>query len=173
VRFSNFYINNGLIVVVSIFILYTSHLTSSYYNFSYSCFLVVLYRKAQNLSTTLTFFSLSQTIMMKSSILAAALTLFSLVNASPISVDGPTSNGTVISESASNPIGNLYPNNVTGTLNGTIIVVPIPYTLARSLIPAKFNILQKAYQELLPELPKDQYPVSVLILPRYQFQEGG
>jgi hypothetical protein len=111
--------------------------------------------------------------MMKFNILAAALTLFSLVNTSPVSVDGSKSNGTIISESAPNPIGGLYPNNVTGTLNGTIIVVPIPYTLARSLIPAEFNILCKAYQELLPELPKDQYPVSLTILPRYSFQEGG
>ena len=62
-------------------------------------------------------------------------------------------------ESAPNPIAQTYPNNVTGTINGTIAVVPIPYSLARSLIPAKYGILKSAYKKLLPNLPEDQYPV--------------
>ena len=40
-------------------------------------------------------------------------------------------------ESAPNPIANLYPFNVTGTMNSTITVLPIPLTLARSLVPAQ------------------------------------
>lgn len=64
------------------------------------------------------------------------------------------------SESASNPIAEQYSNDVTGTLNSTIAVVPISYTLARSIIPARYGILKNAYQSLLPGFPKDKYPVS-------------
>ena len=66
------------------------------------------------------------------------------------------------SESSPNPIKQLYPwNTVTGTINGTVSVVPIPYELARSIIPAKYNILSSAYESLLPGFPADSYPVSI------------
>ena len=67
--------------------------------------------------------------------------------------------------SAPNPIAKTYPNNVTGTINGTIAVVPIPYSLARSLIPSKYGILKSAYKKLLPNLPDDKYPVRECSLP--------
>ena len=63
------------------------------------------------------------------------------------------------SQSSPNPIAAQYPSNATGTINGTIIVVPIPYTTARSIIPSQYPILTKAYQGLCPSLPKDQYPM--------------
>lgn len=63
-------------------------------------------------------------------------------------------------DSAPNPIGTLYPNSVTGTINGTIAVVPIPYSLARELIPSQYGILKKAYKSALPGFPHDMYPVS-------------
>jgi hypothetical protein len=66
------------------------------------------------------------------------------------------------SESSPNPIASLYPLNVTGTLNGTISVVPIPYKLARSIIPSQYGILTKAYEELLPGFPSNYYPVGYL-----------
>jgi hypothetical protein len=96
--------------------------------------------------------------MAKFSLIVAALSALSIIKAAPL--QERQFNTTIVSESAPNPIGRLYPTNITGTLNGTIIVVPIPFSLARSLIPEKFAILKQAYQSILPALPKDQYPVS-------------
>ncbi|KAE8445006.1 hypothetical protein EG329_014012 [Mollisiaceae sp. DMI_Dod_QoI] len=64
-------------------------------------------------------------------------------------------------ESSPNPIGPLYPNQATGTLNSTISVVPIPYTLARSIIPSQYRILTKAYHSLLKGFPPDSYPLII------------
>ncbi|KAF7195211.1 hypothetical protein HII31_03417 [Pseudocercospora fuligena] len=63
-----------------------------------------------------------------------------------------------ISESQPNPIRNTYPNDVTGTINGTTVIVPIPYSVARSVVPSQYGILTKAYEELIPGFPKDMYP---------------
>ncbi|EME79254.1 uncharacterized protein MYCFIDRAFT_100513, partial [Pseudocercospora fijiensis CIRAD86] len=63
-----------------------------------------------------------------------------------------------ISESQPNPIRNTYPNEVTGTINGTTAIVPIPYSVARSVIPSQYGILTKAYEELIPGFPKNMYP---------------
>ena len=62
-------------------------------------------------------------------------------------------------DSAPNPIADDYPTSVTGTSNGTITVVPISYSLARSIIPAEYGILTAAYKSLLPGFPADSYPV--------------
>ena len=66
-------------------------------------------------------------------------------------------------ESAPNPIGQQYPFSITGTINGTLSVLPIPYSLARSIIPAKYRILKGAYRSLIPGFPHDSYPVSEMI----------
>jgi len=63
-------------------------------------------------------------------------------------------------ESAPNPIASLYPNSVTGTINGTFAVVPIPFEMARNIIPSQYGILEAAYKSLLPGLPEGKYPVS-------------
>ena len=81
-------------------------------------------------------------------------------------------------ESLPNPLAGQtgYPD--TGTVNGTasrilerqqfmcltyespqVAILPIPYKLARSIIPSQYPILKKQYQQWLPWLPKDQYPV--------------
>ena len=64
------------------------------------------------------------------------------------------------SQSSPNPIASQYPNSVTGTINGTVAVVPISYELARSIIPPQYGILKKAYESSLPGFPADSYPVS-------------
>ncbi|KFY99481.1 hypothetical protein V500_01359 [Pseudogymnoascus sp. VKM F-4518 (FW-2643)] len=64
-------------------------------------------------------------------------------------------------DSAPNPIGTLYPNSVTGSINGTIAVVPIPYSLARAIIPSQYGILKKAYKSALPGFPPNMYPLIV------------
>jgi hypothetical protein len=45
--------------------------------------------------------------------------------------------GFVAAQSDPNPIGSLYPLNVTGTTNGTIALLPIPLELACTIIPRK------------------------------------
>ncbi|KAK2630021.1 hypothetical protein QTJ16_000841 [Diplocarpon rosae] len=64
-------------------------------------------------------------------------------------------------ESSPNPIKGLFPHDVTGNFNGTFIVVPIDYTLARSIVPAEWAINKDAYRSLLPDLPRDRYPLVV------------
>lgn len=64
-------------------------------------------------------------------------------------------------ESSPNPIGTLYPGNVTGTINGTIAVVPIPYAEARSIIPPKYDILTHQYESILAGFPIGFYPLIV------------
>jgi hypothetical protein len=49
-------------------------------------------------------------------------------------------------QSQPNPIVNEYPGQVTGTINGTTAIVPIPYDVARSMIPAEYGILRQAYE---------------------------
>lgn len=73
-------------------------------------------------------------------------------------------NGTIFPttvESSPNPIATLYPGNVTGTINGTIAVVPIPYAEARSIIPSQYGILVKQYESILPGFPTGFYPLIV------------
>lgn len=64
-------------------------------------------------------------------------------------------------DSAPNPIATLYPNSVTGTINETIVVLPIRYELARKIIPSQYKILS-GYKSLLPKLDDDYYPVRQL-----------
>jgi hypothetical protein len=63
-------------------------------------------------------------------------------------------------ESSPNPIASLYPNSVTGTINGTFAAVPIPFEMARNIIPSQYGILKAAYKSLLPGFPEGKYPVS-------------
>jgi len=63
-----------------------------------------------------------------------------------------------VSHSQPNPIAAQYPGNVTGTVNATLAILPIPFSLARSLIPKEYAILTSQYRSFLPELPKDMYP---------------
>ena len=72
-----------------------------------------------------------------------------------------------------NPIAHLYPNNATGTLNGTIAVLPIPLPLARQLIPAQYRILEHAYRSLLPDFPRGMYPAIVQAVHDHDIQAGG
>lgn len=63
------------------------------------------------------------------------------------------------SESLPNPIALDYPLQPTGIFNGTLAIVPIPFDVARQIIPAQFGILQNSYKNLLPGLPAGKYPV--------------
>lgn len=74
---------------------------------------------------------------------------------------------------APNPIAHLYPGNATGTLNGTIALLPITLALARSLIPSRYTILTGAYQSLLPSFPADMYPAIVQTVHDHDVQAFG
>ena len=64
-------------------------------------------------------------------------------------------------ESQPNPISAGYPNTPTGTINGTVAILPIPYSLARQAIPSQYAILQDAYLSVFPDFTKDMYPAML------------
>lgn len=72
---------------------------------------------------------------------------------------GATADDSCSTGSRPNPIAQQYPDDATGTLNTTLLVVPIPYETARQLVPAQWGILKHAYHALLPGFPADMYPV--------------
>jgi hypothetical protein len=72
-----------------------------------------------------------------------------------------------------NPIAATYPNNATGTLNGTISIIPITLGLARQLIPSQYGILEHAYRTLLPSFPKGMYPLVVTAIHDHDVQAFG
>lgn len=76
------------------------------------------------------------------------------------------------SQSQANPIVDQYPNEVTGTINGTTAVIPIPYDVARSIIPAQYGILTKAYKEVFPSIPDGMYPASLEALQDHDVRNG-
>lgn len=77
------------------------------------------------------------------------------------------------SQDSPNPIAAIYPNNATGTLNGTIAVLPIPLALARQLIPSQYKIMEHAYRDLLPKFPKDMYPAFMQAVHDHDVQAFG
>jgi hypothetical protein len=72
-----------------------------------------------------------------------------------------------------NPIASLYPNNATGTLNGTVALIPISLELARSIIPPQYRILEHAYRALLPSFPEGMYPAVLQALHDHEVQAMG
>jgi hypothetical protein len=72
-----------------------------------------------------------------------------------------------------NPIASLYPNNATGTLNGTVAIIPISLELARSIIPPQYRILEHAYRALLPSFPQGMYPAVLQALHDHEVQAFG
>ena len=87
----------------------------------------------------------------------SSLLIMSLFSATSTAV--PTL--TCQTQSSPNPIAAQYPNLTTGTINGTVAVLPIPFAQARSIIPSKYPILTKQYESFLdqvPVFPKGLYP---------------
>jgi hypothetical protein len=75
-------------------------------------------------------------------------------------------------DSQPNPIASQYPSKTTGTINGTLAVLPIPYALARSIIPAKYGILTHAYESYLGSAfgPGGSYPLFLQTVEDHQVQ---
>jgi hypothetical protein len=72
-----------------------------------------------------------------------------------------------------NPIASTYPTNATGTLNGTVAVIPISLDLARSIIPTQYRILEHAYRSLLPTFPEGMYPIVLQAVHDHDVQAFG
>ncbi|MCJ1382166.1 hypothetical protein MMC17_005278 [Xylographa soralifera] len=75
-------------------------------------------------------------------------------------------------QSQPNPIAAEYPTLTTGTINGTVAVLPIEYTLARSIIPPQYPIL-KGYKQLLPGFAADKYPLIIESVLDHDIQSNG
>ena len=58
-----------------------------------------------------------------------------------------------------NPIAKTFPNMTTGTINGSFVVLPLDYNVARTIIPRKYGILKQSIKANLPFFPEDKYPV--------------
>ncbi|KAL1643952.1 hypothetical protein SLS58_004627 [Diplodia intermedia] len=65
------------------------------------------------------------------------------------------------SESQPNPIPITGGENPTGTINGTLAILPIPLAEARRIIDEKYIIETAAYGSLLPYFPIDMYPALI------------
>ncbi|KAF2759792.1 hypothetical protein EJ05DRAFT_309841 [Pseudovirgaria hyperparasitica] len=64
-------------------------------------------------------------------------------------------------ESLPNPIATTYPNETTGTINGTHAIIPIDLSAARSLIPPQYGINLYELYALQPDFPRNKYPLIV------------
>ncbi|KAF2442222.1 hypothetical protein P171DRAFT_63901 [Karstenula rhodostoma CBS 690.94] len=62
------------------------------------------------------------------------------------------------SQTQPNPLTKHFPKDVTGVINGTTAIVPIPYAVARSIVPSEFPILTAAYEQVFPTLGNGMYP---------------
>jgi hypothetical protein len=72
-----------------------------------------------------------------------------------------------------NPIAQTYPQDATGVINGTTAIIPIPYQVARGVIPAEYAILTSAYREIFPTLPADVYPAILEAVQDHDVKQFG
>ena len=61
-----------------------------------------------------------------------------------------------------NPIAKTFPNMTTGTINGSFVVLPLDFSVARAIVPKKYAILRQSIKAVLPFFPEDKYPVRDL-----------
>ncbi|ETS86058.1 hypothetical protein PFICI_04083 [Pestalotiopsis fici W106-1] len=61
-----------------------------------------------------------------------------------------------------NPIAQMYPDLISGNLNGTTMIIPIAIAQAQSLVP-EYPILESVYTSLLPTFPAGMYPLVVTV----------
>lgn len=96
-----------------------------------------------------------------------------VVTALQLSLSTAQSSSKCIPYSQPNPIASQYPGNVTGTVNATLVLLPIPFAYARLIIPAKYAILKDAYRSLLPNFPEDQYPALLQMVRDHDIRYQG
>jgi len=87
----------------------------------------------------------------------AVVALAALASLALASISERQSTGTTLDQP--NPIATTYPNNATGVLNATLVILPIPLATARRIIPSQWGILETAYRSLVPDFPQGMYPL--------------
>ncbi|KAI8960077.1 hypothetical protein F5Y11DRAFT_358715 [Daldinia sp. FL1419] len=75
-----------------------------------------------------------------------------------------------LSQDSPNQHAQQYPTLVSGNLNGTTLIVPIPFNIARRVIPKEYIILNDAYRKLLPSFPDGMYPMMAQIVHDHDIQ---
>jgi hypothetical protein len=91
----------------------------------------------------------------------------------PLAIALPNLFSQCTTQSQPNPIARDRPTQVTGTINGTTAIVPIPYDVARSIVPAEYAILRHAYEALIPNFPTNMYPAQLEALLDHEVQSLG
>ncbi|KAH7033610.1 uncharacterized protein B0I36DRAFT_321756 [Microdochium trichocladiopsis] len=74
----------------------------------------------------------------------------------------PASTTQCIPDGKPNPISHLWPSDVSGNLNGTTLIVPIPLAQARQAIPSEYGLLEHQWREWLPGFPMGMYPMMAV-----------
>ncbi|KAI1660583.1 hypothetical protein F4813DRAFT_298506 [Daldinia decipiens] len=82
----------------------------------------------------------------------------------------PHSHEVCVSQDSPNQHAQQYPTLVSGNLNGTTLIVPIPLDIARRAIPNEYGILEEAYRTLLPSFPDGMYPMMAQIVHDHDLQ---
>ncbi|KKY21103.1 hypothetical protein UCDDS831_g04375 [Diplodia seriata] len=77
------------------------------------------------------------------------------------------------SESQPNPIPKAGGTNPTGTINGTIAILPIPLEEARRIIGDNYTIQTGAYHSQLPTFPGNMYPALLQAVVDHDVQANG
>lgn len=62
-------------------------------------------------------------------------------------------------EGKPNPISSNHPADISGNLNGTAMIVPIPLSQARAAVPAEYGLLESQWRRWLPDFPQGMYPM--------------
>lgn len=75
-----------------------------------------------------------------------------------------------VNQDSPNPIAMQWPSEISGNLNGTTMIVPLDLGLARSIIPAQYGILERAYRALLPDFPNGMYPMMAVAVHDHDIQ---
>jgi hypothetical protein len=92
--------------------------------------------------------------------IALALLVLALgVGLFPRSNSTPAAQGMCVTHDQPNQVAEKHPNSATGTLNATLMVIPISMARARQLIPSQYPILEDDLRTAFPALAADTYPV--------------
>lgn len=75
-------------------------------------------------------------------------------------------------QSQPNPIAVQYPHLTTGTVNGTVAIIQVPLSFARSIVPAEYPLLTAQVKSLLPWFPDDMFPMMVQTELDYDVRNG-
>lgn len=92
-----------------------------------------------------------------------AALFFHTTSSSPLLLAQRQDDDGCVTQDSANPHAEEYPDFVSGNLNGTTLIVPIPLSIARQVIPSQYGILEDAYRSLLPSsFPQDAYPMMAV-----------